>query len=316
MTDIRALGTHCYLGGFEIGVRKTRGIRSLGSMESWKPAITWAPKLGVRVREGWAVPRADYVFSNPPCSRFSHMSFSKFETEQREDLDTFEDMQQALEVAKHAGAELLHVESGPLMYSKGDKLVSQFNSILGWNKLYSLTLKISSTHVGLPQVRPRTHVFLAKRPFPELDLTPVPLPVNLKAFFKQWNSQYEYEPVPSSSTPSPLSYTEQEQYRAVFLSTRPKIVSELDRTAPSVVSSRHFAWVEEDRWWSVDEYAGLQGYDATGFDYAAPPVPLAMALISKSVSPSVAEYLSNRVVLPYFDSVPRQEHAPIKLNIT
>lgn len=316
MTDIRALGCHVYLGGFEIGVRRTRGIKSLGSMESWKPAVTWAPHLGVKIREDWRVPRAEYVFSNPPCARFSHMSYSKFADEMREDLDTFEDMQQTLEVAKHAGAELLHVESGPLMYSKGDKLISQFNRVLQWPRVYILKIKLNSLHTGLPQVRPRTHVFLAKRPFPEIDFTPKSLPQNLQAFFQHWNSLYEYEAVPSSDIPSPITYTQQEQYRAVFLSTRPKIVSEYDTTAPSMVSSRHFAWLEQNRWWSVDEYAALQGYDANGFDYAAPPVPLAMALISKSVSPSVSQYLSERVVLPYFDSTPRREHSPLHLNLT
>lgn len=316
MSKIKAIGVHTYFGGFTKGYMRNQEINTLGSFENWQPAVTWAPKIGVKVLSGGAAPRADMVFGNPPCSRFSHMTYSKFSAEQREDLSTFPDLEDVLYTAKYAGAELLHIENGPLMFTAGDELLTQFNNILGWPEIYFLVLKIDTMHSGLPQKRPRTHVFVGQRPFPEVDLSPVALPTNLRVFFQHWNSKYNYEPVYSSTVASPVSYAEQEQYKAVFLSTRPKVVSELDRTAHSVVSSRHFAWLEQNRWWSVDEYAALQGYDADTFDYGAPPVPLAMALISKSVSPSISEYLSHRVTLPYFDSTPRSAHAPIKLNLT
>lgn len=316
MSDLRALGVHTYFGGFEVGVRRTKGIKSLGSMESWKPAVAWAPKLGVRVRDNWMVPKADYVFSNPPCARFSSLSFSKFQDNMREDLNTFPDMIETLEVAKTADAKLLHVESGPLMFTRGAKLISQFNDILQWPEIYTLVLKICCTYAGLPQRRPRTHVFVGRVPFPELTLTPAPLPVNLGEFFKGWNSEYNYEAVPSQSIPNPIAYSGIASNTATFLSTRPKILSTYDQRAHSVVSSRHFAWLEEERWFSVDEYAGVQGYEATDFDYSEPGIPLAMALISKSVSPYIAEYLAKNVVLPYFDSGDREKHGKIMANLT
>jgi len=313
---IKALTVHAYLGGLNIGIGRNPNIQMLGSMESWKPAVTWAPKLGVNVISNGVVPRANYVASNPPCSRFSPMSYSKFDNNMREDLGTFEEMQETLLTAKYAEAELVHVESGPLMFNCGDNLIDQFNDILQWPEFYIFMLKVCTSHAGLPQLRPRTHVFIAKRPFPEIDLTPVQLPVNIGEFMHRWDSEYNFEPVPSSVIPDPIVYAAVQQHQAVFLSTRPKIISEYDQKAYSVVSSRHFAWLEQKRWWSVDEYAAVQGYDANGFDYSEPGVPLAMALISKSVSPSIAEYLSHRVVLPYFEVAERNPHGPIKVNLT
>lgn len=113
-----------------------------------------------------------------------------------------------------------------------------------------------------------------------------------------------------------MAYAGVQQNTAVFLSTRPKIVSASDRYIHSVVSSRHFAWLEEERWFSVDEYAAFQGYPADGFNYAEPGVSLAMALISKSVSPSIAEYLSHKVTVPYFDNTERTPHRPLYVNLT
>lgn len=316
MSDIKALGVHSYFGGFAKGIARNANIRMLGSMESWAPAVRWAPRIGINVITNGVAPRANYVFGNPPCSRFSHMTFSKFSDESRERLDQFEDMEDVLHTAKYAGAELVHIENGPLAFTHGDNLINQFNDILEWPDIYFLVLKICTRHAGLPQIRPRTHIFVGKHPFPEVDLTPVPLPNNIGEFMRNWNGAYNFEAVPSSLIPDPIVYSLTQKYTAVFLSTRPKIVSELDAAAYSVVSSRCFVWAEEKRWWSVDEYAAIQGYDADGFDYAEPGVSHAMALISKSVSPTITQYLTERIVVPYFDVGERSPHRAIKVDLT
>lgn len=316
MSRPRAVGVHTYFGGLALGYMRNQNIKTLGSLESWKPAVTWAPKLGVRVSTTGVVPRADVVISNPPCARFSAMSYSKFGNDKREQLETFPEMIDPLVAAKYSGAELVHIESGPLMFTSGQSLIEQFNDILEWEKIYTLVLKVCTRHAGLPQLRPRTHVFVGKRPFPELDFTPAPLPVNVGEFLRNWNGQYNFEPVPSSEIPNPVAYAGVQQNTAVFLSTRPKIVSASDRYIHSVVSSRHFAWLEEERWFSVDEYAAFQGYPANGFNYAEPGISVAMALISKSVSPSIAEYLSHKVTVPYFDDTERTPHRPLYVNLT
>lgn len=315
MSRIKALGTHVYFGGFAIGVARNENIKVLGSLESWKPAVTWAPKLGVRVSTTGVVPKADYLFANPPCARFSPMSYSKFESEMRTDLTTFPEMNEALLAGKYSGAELVHIESGPLMYNNGKELISQFNDVLQWPECYMLVLKVGTMYAGLPQLRPRTHVFLGKRPFPEIDLTPVEVPNNIGVFIDAWNAEYQYEGVQSMPMADPVVYSAMQKNQAVFLSTRPKIVSRNDRYCHSVVSSRHFVWLEENRSFTVDEYAAVQGYNPD-FDYSAPGIPLAMALISKSVSPAITEYLAERVVVPYFDSDVRDPHRPMYVDLT
>lgn len=239
------------------------------------------------------------------------MSFSKFSDEDREDLNNFEDLIDVLEVGRDTSAEMVWVENGPLMFSRGDSLLEQFKEVLGWDP-YILVLKINARQCGLPQDRPRTHVFLAKRPFPDMDMQPTTWPTSVWDFMKVWNSAYEFEGVPSSEIPDPITYSAMQEDSAVFLSTRPKIIDENDAYTYSMVSSRHFAWLNQERWWTVDEYAAIQGYPAgNGFDYAEPGASLAMALISKSVSPTVSSWLTNRVVLPYFDSTARGKHARV-----
>jgi len=310
---IKALGVHGYLGGFSIGVKKNPNIKALGSIETWQSAKDWSPRLGVDVLS--AVEMAHYVYANPPCARFSAMSYSKFENDMREELDSFPEMMDVVNVANESGADLIHVESGPMMYSQGDTLIDQMADALNFTP-YILMLKVCTTHAGLPQRRIRTHVFFGRNPFPEMDLTAVQLPENVGAFLREWNSTYNFEPVPSSQISDPILYASMEKDRAVFLSTRPKIVSLYDDSTYSVVSSRHFVLLEEKRWFSVDEYAAVQGYPADGFNYAEPGIPLAMALISKSVSPSIAGYLTERIVVPYFDSGVRESHPNLKVNLT
>lgn len=309
---IKALGIHGYLGGFSVGVKRNSNIQALGSIETWQPAVTWSPRLGVDVLS--AVQLADYVYANPPCARFSAMSYSKFDDSMREELSSFPEMLDVVNTANESGADLVHVESGPMLFSKGATLIEQFGDALNFTP-YILTIKVSTSYAGLPQSRIRTHVFFGRRPFPEMDLTAVPLPENVGAFLKDWNSKYNFEPVPSSQIPDPMLYASMEKDRAVFLSTRPKIISLYDKATYSVVSSRHFVLAEEKRWFSVDEYAAIQGYDADGFNYAEPGIPLAMALISKSVSPCIAEYLTERIVVPYFDSGARDKHPNFQVNL-
>jgi site-specific DNA-cytosine methylase len=310
---IKTLGIHTYFGGFAIGAARNKNVRMLGSVETWGPAVTWSPRLGMNVLT--SAQKADYVIANPPCSRFSAMSFSKFEDNMREDLESFPEMLDVLDVANESGAELVHIESGPMLFSKGDKLLEQFGNNLNFSP-YVFVLKVSTTHSGLPQHRARTHAFFARRPFPEMDFSGVSGPENVGSFMQQWNAEYAYEPVLVSREPNPVVYSSIQRNTAVFLSTRPKIVSLSDRATPSVVSSRAFAWLEENRWFSVDEMAAVQGYPATDFNYAEPGVTLATALISKSVSPSIAEYLVDRVVVPYFESTSPSPHPAFKVDLT
>lgn len=310
---IKAMGIHVYLGGFALGVAKNPNVSVVGSIETWKPAVQWSPRLGMNVLLG-AQP-VDYLFANPPCARFSAMSFSKFDNSMREDLDSFPEMLEVLDAAVESGAELVHVESGPMLFSQGDVILDEFASRLPFDP-YVIIIKIDATHAGLPQFRPRTHFFAAKRPFPEMDFSPVQGPQNVGTFMQGWNASYNYEPVPVREHKDPVVYASMEQKTAVFLSTRSKIISREDKATPSVVSSRPFVWLEENRWWTVDEFAAVQGYPAGDFDYAEPGIPLATALISKSVSPSVASYLTERVVVPYFDTAAREPHQKIKVNLT
>jgi hypothetical protein len=157
-------------------------------------------------------------------------------------------------------------------------------------------------------------VFAGRRPFSEIDLTPAVLPSNLGEFFADWNRNYTYEAVPSSDIPNPISYSSGQNYSAVFLSTRPKIHSLQHKYAYTVVSSRLHAWLEERRWWSIDEYAAIQGYPPT-FDYSLPGSNLARMLLSKSVSPTITSYLTERVVVPYFNTDQRDAHRAIKVNL-
>lgn len=310
---VKSLGVHTYFGGFAIGVSRVTEV--LGSVENWGPALAWAPKLNLRVLSPDAIPRANYVFANPPCSRFSSMSFSKFDDYERTELNSFPEMMDVVDVATAAGAEMVHIESGPLLFSNGHGLAREIQAALPHHP-YMTVLKIDTLHAGLPQKRPRTHLFFTTEPMPELNLEPKALPKNLHEFFLKWNAEYEFEPVPSDARANPVVVAAASGDSAVFISARPKILSRYDKYSYSVVSSRKFAWLEENRWLSIDEYAALQGYPSAGFNYAEPGVNLSMALISKSVSPSIAEYLTERVVCPYFSNAPRSAHGALYINLT
>jgi hypothetical protein len=309
---MRVLGAHTYFGGMLIGA-KNAGADVQGSVETWGPAVQWSPRLGMNVLLDGIVPRTDVLATNPPCSRFSALSYSKFSDEQRENLSTFTELQESLHAAKASDAEVVWVESGPMLFSKGLNLLTDFHTILGWDP-YFLVLKVDCLYAGAHQRRPRTHVFAAKRPFPELSLDSESRDGNLSDLMQRWNAVYPFEAV-SSGTGDSVGKAEFQRRTASFMSVRPEVIDEQARFAPAVVSSRKFTWRQQQRWWSVDEYAALMGYPPI-FDYAEPGVANGMMLLSKSVSPIIADYLTERVLQPYFSNAARSKHSPIALDLT
>lgn len=290
---LTAIGAHTFFVGFQRGVERV--ARVLGSAESWQRGIRARAACGaghLTFREASRL-RADLVFSNPPCSRYSSMSTGHFTDDQRSRLVDFCELGEAHALALEVGARALWWETGPLLWSKGRAMVEDVHRAVerSWGPSTTVVLRLDLRYAGVPQRRPRCHVLhvrgLLEPPAPP----PGGLPEGLRV--REWVR--ERAPVRTGYIrgrgPARLEAMV-DQACGTFASSRPSIVRWDSPWAPAVLSARQFAWDEPDEWWSTEEYAALMCYpqeDVAPVLAEAGPRE-AKTLLSKSVSPSAAEW--------------------------
>ena len=155
---IKALGVHTYFPGFEKGLRDSEGVDVLGSVETWPMAVEARKIIGYdKVRSD----KADLVFSNPPCSRFSTQSSNAYDPDDCEEIELFCELESVFKEAIAREASTVWWETGPLAWSKGEWLLhnaAEWFKRRGWPEVTTLMLRYEPRWHGEPQRRPRVHV--------------------------------------------------------------------------------------------------------------------------------------------------------------
>lgn len=314
MTEVmKALGIHTYLGGMQLGMRKA-GFEDLGSIETWKPAI--GPRteyLGLKtltMSEGLSGDiQADFVYANPPCSRYSSMSASYFTADERGEAETFPDLLEAVEIVRASGASLLWWETGPNLWGQGMAMVDDIGRRLSeiWqDSVTSMICKIDLRNCGIPQRRPRCHVmhFRGNRePAPGPKFTPM-LPIGIEEWLR--GKCGASEPIPVGPLPAEFGVSTHDAMITVmrettaFMATRPSIIPEDRRWVGAVLSGRFLSWERRVRWFSIQESAALQSYPPDLIALAASAVsPRRMlTLLSKGVSPTAVSAVAPLALAP------------------
>ena len=276
------------------------GLDVQGSIETWEPAI-WARDIVGRTALASTSRPADLVFSNPPCSRFSCMSYSTFADSAREDLKTFPQLLEAIRLTRETGARALWWETGPLAWSKGDSIAIAVAERLArsWGECHTLAVRADPRWLGIPQRRPRTH-FIHSAMEPRVIRSRPKEPPGAGEYVEadRWDEAgVGYFPKRwGYGLKDPLEIVAA-SYFSAFKANRPRSVTLESRSAPSVLSGRACCWVEKRRWWKLEEYAKLMGLPQHEPAMLGDP-SRALTLMSKGVSTKVAEHVARTAVIP------------------
>ena len=309
---LKVVGTHCYLGGFLLGLQQA-GLRVLESEEVWKPGLRGAQSLGLPSKEVSQMPdnlpKADIVVGNPPCSRFSHLSLSFFDKKSHEDPETFPEILDLVRVAKASRAQVLWWETGPLSWTLGRELLTNFHDQLYdiWDDVTTLLVRLDLRYIGIPQRRPRVHIIhtnMTRKP-PTAPETVWPLDYKVGDWLGTETNGCKFEhPVFSKEADDPVAWAEKRDLEMKFRSMVPKIISQKDWYTGSVLSRRLMVWQEENRWFDLLEHAALMTYplDKILNILSVQPRPLeAQVLISKSVAPAASKWVAEKILLPWLN---------------
>lgn len=289
MSFMRALGIHTYLGGFELGLRRT-DLEVLGSVEGWHPAIEGREIAGLPPPVG---PQpADLVFANPPCSRFSCTACATYSDEAKQELDKFFELLEVIDVFQMSGARILWWETGPNMWNRGDEMARAVHDRIGAAR--TLVVKYDPRWGGFPQRRPRTHVLhLLDDLLPGDPLARAPAMGTADMFRRggeelRPNGAFDYEA---------SWYDRFSRLSSGFSQGHPLRVEPTDRYVMAVLSGRHFWWSDEDRFWSGQEYAAAMDYPPEVGERLQPAVGGGtISLLSKGVSPAAAQWVKEGVL--------------------
>lgn len=308
---LRVIGTHCYLGGFLIGLQKAN-LEVIRSLEPWKPGMVGAQTLGLPSRpfaDSSKLKRikSNIVVGNPPCSRFSPLSVSFFKKNDHEDIKTFPEILDLAKVAHKAEADTIWWENGPLAWTLGRPLLYNFHEYLKktWGETTTLIIRVDLRSIGIPHKRPRTHIIhratKARPPgVPHLIWSPTK---TLGEWVQSKTKEFKLEnPVFQERSDDPLKWANKKKSEITFRSMVPKVVSKRAWYSPAVVSRRLLVWKEENRWFDLLEYAALMTYPLEQIPKLVAKVktPLAaQVLISKSVAPDITKWIADRIVSPW-----------------
>lgn len=294
---MRALGVHTFFVGFQRGMEQALGKDNVyGSVEGWDRGIRARQVCGAGhiPMDGIAGLAPDLVFSNPPCSRYSSMSTGHFDSDDKSKLVNFCELGTAVDVALQLGARALWWETGPLLWSKGMDMVQDVHRAMesAWGDVTTVVVKMDLRYFGVPQRRPRCHVLHARGLWEPPDEEPSkrwPPTESLRAWL---------EPRVPHRTRKFRDVNRDEFRREIlfrrlfgnFASSQPTMIRADAVHAPTVLSSREFAWQDSEEWWTVEEYAALMCYPVDETCAVADELGPreAKTLLSKSVSPSAA----------------------------
>lgn len=312
---VKVIGTHCYLGGFLIGLQEA-GLEIVASAETWKPGMKGAKALGLPVKSVSEVlsktPKADIVVGNPPCSRFSHLSFSFFKDKEGiyDDLSTFPEVNEVVNVGLLAGTRVVWWETGPLAWRAGRKLIQNCHERLRafWGQASTLVVRLDLRYIGIPQRRPRVHIIHAPINVPPPSVPAASWPIDLSVgawIVAQVRGQKLENAVCTEESRDPLQWACERNLNQKFRSMVPKVIRYDDQYALAVVSRRIMVWEDENRFWDFLEHAALMTYP---LDKVANILPLvrrpvdAQVLLSKSVAPAASAWVAEKILLPWLNN--------------
>lgn len=317
---MRVAAAHTYLGGFPIGIRDLADIQLVADFESWKLGAAGAMALGLPVVDFnyTGIKQVDMVVANPPCSRFSNFTQAgSFDSDDKAYLSKFCELEQVIDLSKRVKARTIWWETGPLCWNAGRALLRDIHLNLRahWGQCHTALVLYDTRYAGIPQRRPRCHIIhTAEASSAPPVIAPARWPISLSV--KQWVDLiiesvgavlnlpcHEDGSGLSMKGESPMKYALLCQTIGSYQSARPKITHPDDAYSHSVVS-RPMVWDVIDRWMDIGELAALQCYPINDYlDHARklPSRGYAVALLSKSVSPSASEFLCRNLVLPWLE---------------
>lgn len=320
---LTALGTNVYLPGMGLGAWRT-GFADGGSRESYKLAIRGRRALGQA--DCQRCERADLVYGNPPCSRYSSQSASAYSPSARSDIETFKELLEVLDAARDVGARAVWWETGPLIWGEkygGREMIADAHHALDalWQAEHggctTLVVRTDGRITGIPQRRPRVHTIHAagRIPVEEIPLVAArpwsraTAPFAFDVIWARMQREGYDDPgplhslasVPGRKTASmpPSEAVPLAKSICKFVAGWPKFASVRDPWLPSL-NRRPVGWKELDRWVGVGEWAAAMGYPQAWGRTLAEKLSIgdAMTLMAKCVSPSTSEAVCREAVLP------------------
>lgn len=317
---LSAICVHGYFGGMEMGIAQQSGVKVLGSYEDWQPGMearrcaSCSYLSELQPLSHSKLPQVDFVFGNPPCSRFSLTAQWTFKEGAQAELSKFQQLEELVHVALKAKANLVWWETGPLCWTKGrDMVVSVADELAKkWGKCYTYLVRFDLRYIGIPQRRPRCHVIHSKIPMVGLgpDRTGRKWPIEetigpwMQRRIKELGITPECPITPDSwwgNRPGgPMEIAKWMHAVGDINHTKPVRMSVTDAYAPAVLSGRCTVWVEENRWMTIEENAILMSIDPELAKkvYYKMDGQKALMFLSKGVSPSASGFVYKTVVEP------------------
>lgn len=310
---LNVVGLHCYAGGFLLGLAQARA-KILSSGESWGLGRKAAQELALPAIELEKLRRkkitADILVSNPPCSRFSHLSFSFFKKKKGtyDSLSSFPELLDILDISKQAKVQVVWWETGPLAWNNGFDLILKMHRRLKslWGRISTLMIKLDLRYIGIPQRRPRVHILhIAKNtPPPNAPRIKWPISRNLYDWIRIRTKDFklQLEVKPNKDNSNPIEWAEQQQEKMTFRSMVPKIFNTKDTHCCSIVSRRLMLWEEENRFWDLLEHAAAMTYPLDHIPnlLRIRKNPLgAQVLLAKSVAPAASKWICKNILMPW-----------------
>lgn len=300
---MNSIGVHTYFGGFAHGMRTRTDMQFC--VETWDLGIKGATISGLPLR--LALPsnsKADIVFSNPPCSRFSYQSSGSFNASHRKGLSEFCELQQAVKIARACKAKVFWWETGPLAYGRhGASMLVSTQRALGAK--FTIAVHYDLRYAGIPQRRPRAHVIHFMTGTPRFSLPPCePLLAVNEWLGKRLTREELFRPhgledVFSKCVKTPMDAIRLTQRWGTFSSTKPHVVWDTDRWTPSI-NARVFAWGTQNRYFDILELGELMSYPHEAVSKTCDELGAqkTATLIAKSVSATAAINVFDWVVNP------------------
>lgn len=301
---MNAVGVHAYAGGFALGLQRC-GVKVEAVVESWEPAA----RLQTEVFHLNRVPMdtfqfnkvADITFGNPPCSRFSNMSFQAYSTSQRTNLSEFQELKDVIDVGIRNMSNVIWWENGPIAFTRGHDLIAEADRYIRSKTSYckTLVLKANLFDMGWPQLRPRTHVMHFTVP---ISLSGLPVGYHPQdPVYKFIHDDYlvvDTDPYSwhNSNMEDPVAACEYANSHQGFNAAKPRVIDEEAPYSFSVLSSRQFAWRKRNRWWSINEYGAAMDYPPLDYSRVGIPQGALLMLFAKSVSPAASSWVYTNVV--------------------
>lgn len=251
-----------------------------------------------------SVPKAELVFANPPCSRYSNSAGQAFDYRDRDDLSKFIDLQEVAEVGHRAGARIVWWETGPLCWNLGRGMVEAMHKEL--NAVASCIVRIDTRYIGVPQRRPRCHIFhVLDEWWPSgATLPQKQWPPRMSAYewiYKRLDDQDMTEIIPRTAYPDAKACFEADRLRLTskFQQGAPMIYDERDPWVLAVLSGRCAAWAGQDRWMTVEDNAALMGVPLVTVREVAEKIGPreSLTLMSKGVCADVAAWVLEHLIL-------------------